>query len=229
MYVYSAKQKKLAHFLLSKNYIYAMKRIAIIDDDPIILEITKQHLSRVDDSVDINVFQDVTSFIENQLPVDLIFLDIHMTPISGVQGIPLIQTIYQDTPIIILSSNEVDEIILQTIKLGAVGYILKSDINSINEAVLDAIYRGDSIVTPSITKKLINSITGKSSILDKLTRREREVADLILRGLSYKMVAYELGISIDTVRMNVKNIYRKLNINSKAELFHSTNHRLNNH
>jgi DNA-binding NarL/FixJ family response regulator len=205
-----------------------MNTIAIIDDDPIILEITKQHLMRIEQEINVLVFLDVTSFLKNQINVDLIFLDIIMTPISGLQGIPLIQKLFKETPIIIFSSSEADDIILQSIKLGVVGYILKSEILSINKPILEAIHRGDAIVSPSITKKIINSIAEKSSVLNKLTPREQEVANHILKGQSYKMIAHELGISIETVRMNIKNIYKKLTINSKAELF-NLKHNMFNH
>jgi DNA-binding NarL/FixJ family response regulator len=205
-----------------KDYFYIMKTIAIIDDDPIILEITRKRLILLEKISTVLIFRNITSFLNDSVEVDLIFLDINMTPISGVQGIPMIRSIYNETPIVILSSNENDDIILQTIKLGAVGYILKSDISSLNQKVLEAILDGGAVMTPTITKKIINSISEKSKILDNLTPREGQVAKHILKGLSYKMIAHELGISIDTVRMNVKNIYRKLNINSKAELFYST-------
>jgi DNA-binding CsgD family transcriptional regulator len=74
-------------------------------------------------------------------------------------------------------------------------------------------------MTPKIAKKVINFFQRRSGVFDNLTKRESDVAHGILEGLSYKLIADKYDISIDNVRMNVKKIYRKLNINSKAELF----------
>ena len=78
-------------------------------------------------------------------------------------------------------------------------------------------------MTPAIARKVVNYFGQRSNLLEDLTNREKEVAKGVLDGLSYKLIADKLHISIDTVRMHIKKIYRKLNINSKSELFHFIN------
>jgi DNA-binding NarL/FixJ family response regulator len=80
-------------------------------------------------------------------------------------------------------------------------------------------------MTPSIARKVVTNFQEPSSSLEKLSTREKEIANGILKGLSYKLVAMEYGISIDTVRIHIKNIYRKLKINSKSQLFNLINKR----
>ena len=74
-------------------------------------------------------------------------------------------------------------------------------------------------MTPKIARMVITHINQPRSITEKLTKRERDIVDGIVDGLSYKLIADRHEIAIDTVRMNVKKVYRKLRINSKSELF----------
>ncbi len=74
-------------------------------------------------------------------------------------------------------------------------------------------------MTPKIARKVMAHFQKKENALEKLTKREIEITNGILDGLSYKLVADRHSLSIDSVRSHIKNIYRKLNINSKSELF----------
>jgi DNA-binding NarL/FixJ family response regulator len=74
-------------------------------------------------------------------------------------------------------------------------------------------------MTPKIARMVISFFNNSRAVFEKLTSRENDVVKGILDGLSYKMIADRYNISIDTVRMNVKKVYRKLKINSKSELF----------
>lgn len=79
-------------------------------------------------------------------------------------------------------------------------------------------------MTPKIARKVFDSFQRPRIKFEKLTDRERQVTNGILEGLSYKMIAAQYGISVDTVRMNIKSIYRKLKINSKGQLFKLVKH-----
>lgn len=199
-----------------------MWKIALLDDDPIILEIIKHQLLSIKGVHAVQTFTDLSKLVSSTHDVDIIFLDIYMAPVNGIQAIPIIRKQYPILPIVILSSSEEDDVIIQTLKLGAIGYLLKSDIAQLTHHLLETICKGESIMTPRITRKVINFFSDKPLSLHKLTPRENSVATEILNGLSYKMIANKLDISIDTVRMNIKNIYKKLNVNSKAELFKTT-------
>jgi DNA-binding NarL/FixJ family response regulator len=206
-------------FAIFEFYLAFMWSVAIIDDDLIILEIIKQKLYLTNQVQVVHPFSTVKGFLEQHEMVDFLFLDIKMEPINGLQAIPIILEKFPDLPIIILSSNEDEEILFESLRLGAIGYLLKSTISVEKLNVFDTILKGGSIMTPSIAQKVIASFKIESSGLSQLTQREKNVVEGILEGLSYKMIADKFAISIDTVRMNIKSIYKKLNINSKAELF----------
>jgi DNA-binding NarL/FixJ family response regulator len=87
------------------------------------------------------------------------------------------------------------------------------------EEVLKTVAGGGAYMTPKVARIVFNSFQRPQARFEKLTEREQDVCTAILDGLSYKLIAERYNISINTVRMNVKNIYRKLKINSKGELF----------
>ena len=91
------------------------------------------------------------------------------------------------------------------------------------ENVLITIDNDEAYISPKITKRLLLFFNESRIIMDSLTNREKDVADGILEGLSYKLIADKCSISIDTVRMHIKNIYKKLHINSKGELISKLN------
>jgi DNA-binding CsgD family transcriptional regulator len=74
-------------------------------------------------------------------------------------------------------------------------------------------------MTPAVARKIVNYFQTSRKLIDRLTDREKEIAEGIIDGLSYKLIADRLFISIDTVRMHIKGINKKLQINSKGELF----------
>ena len=85
--------------------------------------------------------------------------------------------------------------------------------------VFASIENGGAYMTPKIARMVISFFNNPRTVVEKLTSRENDIVKGILDGLSYKMIADRHEIAIDTVRMNVKKVYRKLRINSKSELF----------
>ena len=88
---------------------------------------------------------------------------------------------------------------------------------SLRDALID-VYEGRGSMSPSIARKVAEYFHPKKKLSESLTTREVDVVNGILEGLSYKLLASKLEISIDTVRKHIKNIYRKLQINSKSQL-----------
>jgi DNA-binding NarL/FixJ family response regulator len=85
--------------------------------------------------------------------------------------------------------------------------------------VFASIENGGAYMTPKIARMVISFFNNPLTVVEKLTSGENDIVSGILYGLSYKMIADRYNIAIDTVRMNVKRVYRKLKINSKSELF----------
>lgn len=151
---------------------------------------------------------------------DVILMDIDMPLQDGMQGLREIRNTYPDVPILMQTVFDDNERVFQAICDGATGYVLKK---TTPEKMLDYIreaVNGGAPMTPSIARqvlKLFSAPFQHKRELVNLTPREHDVLALLVRGFSYKMIAAEQNVSIETVRSHIKNIYDKLHVNSKSE------------
>jgi DNA-binding NarL/FixJ family response regulator len=109
-------------------------------------------------------------------------------------------------------------IVNECFRKGAVGYLHKKTLEDDLTYAIVLTQKGESFISPSICRLIINNLQESKSVEDMLTARELQISRGIIEGLSYKMVAARHNIALDTVRVYIKRIYRKLNINSKLEL-----------
>lgn len=151
---------------------------------------------------------------------DALILDLNM---PGTDGISLMQELKAEgftLPILILTVSEAEEDLARALRSGANGYLLKS---MEPDEVIDAIERavkGETVVAPAMTAKLVSLLDAKSateSVLNSLTQREREILAHLARGESNKAIARQLDISYDTVKLHVRHILAKLNLSSRVE------------
>ena len=147
-----------------------------------------------------------------------------MPGINGIEGIKIIKQELPEAGIFMLTVFEDEEKIFNSIKAGADGYLLKKDPpDKIIEAI-KAIYNGESIMNGKIARKMLEYFKFKESNRQKelerydLTRREKEILELLINGKSYKQIADVCSISMHTLFTHTKNIYNKLNIHSRAEI-----------
>lgn len=149
---------------------------------------------------------------------DVVLMDIDMPEVNGIQGVKMIKESSPTTPIIMLTVFEDDEKIFQAIQAGADGYLLKSSIgNQLIEAIKDTMSGGASI-SPGIAMKVLQAFRKTAVKQDfGLSKRETEVLEQLVAGQSYKLIAANSFVSIDTVRSHIKNIYTKLQVNSATE------------
>jgi DNA-binding NarL/FixJ family response regulator len=163
---------------------------------------------------------DVLRIIERTKP-DVILMDIEMPGISGIESVKKIKDKYAEVKILMETIFDDDDKIFKSICAGAEGYILKTtEPAEILEAIKE-IYEGGSPMTPSIAHRVLKMVKTQSdfSVKDSfhLTDREKEILNCLVEGMSYKMIADECIISIDTVNVHIKNIYKKLQVHSKSE------------
>jgi DNA-binding NarL/FixJ family response regulator len=152
---------------------------------------------------------------------DVILMDIDMPGVSGIDALAQVRKAYPGIRVIMQTVFDDNDRIFRSVCAGAVGYILKK--KSPGE-ILDAIregYNGGAPITPSIALKILamfkqNIVPPEKKEID-LGDREKEILTHLTRGLSYKMIAGACGISIDTVRYHIKNIYEKLHVHSMTE------------
>ena len=151
---------------------------------------------------------------------DLVLMDIDMPEADGFYGLKYIIQNHPQIPVIMLTVFEDDHHVFQSICLGAKGYLLKK---SSPENIIDAIlqtHQGGSPLSPAIARKVITAFSLIKQVQPtdyKLTKREKDILQSLVNGNSYKMIAIELEISINTVRQYIRSIYEKLQVNSMNE------------
>lgn len=155
-----------------------------------------------------------------RLDPDVILMDIDMPGRSGIEGAYLAKRVNPATEVLMLTVFDDNDKVFQAVCAGASGYLLKKTPPAkILEAIED-VYNGGAPMTPVIARKVLELFPRTPAVnteLDKLTPREQAVLRSLSSGNSYKMVAGELGISIETVRTHIKRIYEKLHVHSVAE------------
>jgi len=150
---------------------------------------------------------------------DIVIMDTGMPGVDGIEGLRIIKEKYPETCIIIHTVLEDEDRLFQCLCGGANGYILK---NTSFVHLLDAIenvLHGGAPLSPIIAKKVLHSFqqTTPGRLQYHLTDREKEVLGQLVKGFSYKMIAGNCHISVDTVRGHIRNIYSKLHVNCGRE------------
>ena len=198
-------------------------KVAVIEDEQDLRDLIKLYINHLSDyeckisseSIETFLREDFSSF-----KPEIILCDIGLPGISGIDAIKILKKQFTEVNIVMLTSFDDSGKIFQALCAGAVGYLLKksSTIENLKDH-LDVIKNGGSPMTPEVAKKVVQyfSRSNKKPQMP-LTEREYEIVQGLVDGLSYKMIGAKLNISHDTVRQHIKNIYRKLNVNSKAEV-----------
>jgi DNA-binding NarL/FixJ family response regulator len=155
----------------------------------------------------------------DQLP-DVVLMDIDLPGISGIEGVKKIRTQWPDLKVLMLTVFEDPDKIFSAIKAGANGYLLKKDTPAKIIESIFAVQKGEAPVNGLIASKLLEYFQHQDqpqTELDKLSEREKSLLELLVQGLSYKQIASQSKISIETFNSHIKNIYRKLDVHSRAE------------
>lgn len=149
---------------------------------------------------------------------DIILMDIDMPGTSGIDGVRIAKIVKPGISVLMFTVFDDDKKIFDAICAGADGYLLKkTPPEKIIEALKD-LYNGGAPMTPSIAKKVLALFPRpEKSDAEPLTPKERLVLEQLVEGKSYKQVAAVMKITLETVRSHIKNIYRKLHVNSMSQ------------
>jgi DNA-binding NarL/FixJ family response regulator len=195
--------------------------LIIVEDNKEIREAMVRYLSK--DAINIKNVHGFDS-MESMLAADwdtedpVCLLDIKLPGISGIEGISKIKERSEAAEIIMISVLSDSQSIFKAICAGASGYLDKeTPLTQIHASILE-MRKGGSPITPNIARKVFEYFQPNRHVEEQLNQREQEVVRGIVDGLSYKLIADRMNVSIDTVRKYIRKVYRKLHINSKGEL-----------
>lgn len=196
-------------------------RIIIFDDNEDRLISVEMLLNLSDDFECAGVFKNCNKLIKDvkSTKPDLVIMDIDMPGINGIEATKIIRKNFDDLPVIIQTIFEENEKIFDCLRAGANGYLLKKVspekfLESLHEAL-----NGGAPMTGSIAAKVLQffSADDRDKIDYHLTKKEKFILGLLVKGYSYKMIAAECYISYNTVNSHIRNIYDKLYVNSATE------------
>ncbi|RAJ06537.1 LuxR family two component transcriptional regulator [Chitinophaga skermanii] len=157
---------------------------------------------------------------EDDTELNVVLSDIGLPGVSGIKGIPLIKQRSPRCQVMMLTVYDDPDKIFQALCAGATGYLLKqTPLLKIKRAIL-SLQEGDAPMSPSIARKVVAYFNPKTTndITENITPREAQVLQAIEEGLTNKEVAIRLNISLETVKSHIKNIYQKLQVNSRHAL-----------
>jgi DNA-binding NarL/FixJ family response regulator len=155
----------------------------------------------------------------SDLKPDVVLMDIDMPEVNGVEAVKRIRKLSPQLPIIMLTVFDDNENIFKAIYAGASGYILKRYVTVEIVAAIHNVLSGGAPMTGTVAKKVLQMLPVAVSVEEEnqvLTVKEKDILQLLVNGYSYKMIASEISISIDTVRFHIKKIYDKLHVHSST-------------
>jgi DNA-binding NarL/FixJ family response regulator len=200
-----------------------MIKYAIIEDDNEIREYLKEGIDSDSEFTCLFTADSVEYFLrfsEKKAPPEILLLDINLPGMSGINALPLLKEKFPEMEIVMLTNYDDSERIFESLKAGASGYLLKStSLKEIKEAI-NQVIKGGAPMSPQIGRKILSYFRPKktSNKISPLSLREKEVVQGLVDGLSYKQIAERLNISPGTIYSHIKNIYKKLRVNSKSEV-----------
>ncbi|MFT3703161.1 MAG: response regulator transcription factor [Agriterribacter sp.] len=163
--------------------------------------------------------QNIVTHVKEYTP-DVILMDIDMPVVNGIEAVKLIRTFNTGIYIIMLTVFDDSKHVYNAICAGASGYLLKKNISEKLLSAIHDVQQGEAPMSPGIARIIIQQIqqTPKTATNTyHLTPREKDILSLLAQGNSYKMIAGQLSISIDTIRTHSKKMYEKLQVHSQVE------------
>lgn len=196
-----------------------MIRVLIFEDNDALRESVSALLRLSDRFVLVGTLSNVLSVNEDvrASAPDVILMDIDMPGMTGIEAVKLIRSFNRQVPILMLTVFDDNTNAFEAIRAGASGYLLKKHISSRLLNAMEEMLEGGAPMSPSIARMIVSSMQRGGENAYDLTVREHDVLSLLSKGESYKLIASQLNISLDTVRTHIKNIYEKLHVHSQTE------------
>jgi len=199
-----------------------MLRVLIVDDHTVMRTGIRTVLSAIEDLEVVgeagNADEALTAVARHK--PDIIFMDISLPGVGGIELTRRLHRQYPDIKVIILTFHEGDEYFVQAMRAGAAGYVVKGSSGEELVRATEAVRREGMYLDPSQTRRLVEQhlTEQRRAAFSMLSAREREVVDLLLEGLSNQEIAERLTIGITTVQTHRSHIMEKLDLSSFGEL-----------
>jgi DNA-binding NarL/FixJ family response regulator len=201
-------------------------RVLLVDDDDLMRAGLTAVLSS-DETIDVvGEAPDGRAAVERaiELRPDVVLMDVRMPGLDGIAATRELLAVSPDVRVVVLTTFEQDDYVFGALSAGASGFLLKRTRPEELIAAIHTVAAGDSLLSPSVTRTVIQRLAGQPAPdaaaevrLDELTARERDVLELIARGLSNGEIAAALVIEESTVKTHVRHILRKLRLRDRVQ------------
>ncbi len=208
-------------------------KVVLVDDQTLFVESLRTVLeTRADDIMVVGIANDGNQAIEvvAETCPDVVLMDVRMPGMNGVESTRIIKERYPDTRVLMLTTFDDDQYVIEALRLGAVGYLLKNMPPAELISAIRAVYEGGVLISPQVANKLVGLLTiplnktedhhesnSITSHVNQLSSREKEILQLMAEGLDNKEIAKKLYIAEQTVKNYVSVIYSKLGVRDRVQ------------
>ena len=197
--------------------------IAIVEDLDVVRNGLKDFISLSTDFLVVGSYKSGEEALQKlpEVRPDIVIMDINLPGMNGIECIRQVKDKSSGTQFMMFTVYENDDKVFEALKAGASGYLLKNTgLLQIAESVKE-LHEGGSPMSANIARKMVNLVRGdsdkKTPFLDLLSPREKEILQLLAKGLLYKEIAEQLNITTGTVRIHIHKIYEKLHVQNRTE------------
>lgn len=204
-----------------QNTVSELIKIVIVEDNRYMREGWSTILDFESDFVVLDAFESCEEAFGSEVisQANIVLMDIELPGMSGIEGVKYLQQEYPDLPVIMATVFDDDKNVFDALCAGAVGYLMKKvSPEDLKQAIRDA-EAGGSPMTPNIARKVIKTFhqPAEEDDAEQLKERELEILEQLATGKSYAAIGEAVYLSVDGVRYHIRNVYRKLQVNSRSE------------
>lgn len=196
-------------------------KIILYDDNETLAKSITLMLEDENDMDVIASFNNAETVIEDirSLRPDVVLMDIDMPKVNGVEAVNAIRNKFPSLPVIMLTVFDDNDNIFNAVCAGASGYILKKNSTAEIPDAIRNVLTGGAPMTGSVARKVLQMVPGQHAKKEQfnLSAQEKRVLEYLVKGYSYKMIASELNVTVDTIRFYIKKIYDELHVHSATE------------